>query len=160
MCWGFASKVRILLGRGQYRNAVASGKCDTPRLLSHNVDPTLPRYGTDRVQQGLFEAKPRVWHSCDAGLAPKARNMIARGIVRSEASTSPLVNHLKTEPRPEGPIITDVLRPFRAASSLLVLIQGRRASRLPLAIISRAFGAVSYLAPSALCGPNTSYDDD
>ena len=31
MIVGFASKVRILLGRSQYRNAVASGKCDIPQ---------------------------------------------------------------------------------------------------------------------------------
>ena len=34
----------MLLGQGQYRNAVASGR----PLADH--DPTLPRYGTDRIQ--------------------------------------------------------------------------------------------------------------
>ena len=47
---GLVFNVGIILGQGQYRNAVASGKCDIPRSLRHNVDPTLPRYGTDPVQ--------------------------------------------------------------------------------------------------------------
>src|SRR5690348_1249320 len=41
----FASMAQVDLGSGQYRNAVASGrrgKCD--------IDPTLPRYGTDPIQ--------------------------------------------------------------------------------------------------------------
>jgi len=38
-----------VLGRGQYRNAVASGKaCVTAS------DPTLPRYGTDLFQLSFF----------------------------------------------------------------------------------------------------------
>ena len=43
------------LGGGQYRNAVASGRSRTYEILSKierlYVDPTLPRYGTDRIQQ-------------------------------------------------------------------------------------------------------------
>ena len=43
------------LGGGQYRNAVASGRSRTYEILSKierlYVDPMLPRYGTDRLQQ-------------------------------------------------------------------------------------------------------------
>ena len=51
------------LGHGQYRNAVASGQSRTYEILSRierlSFDPTLPRYGTDLLQQWLstFEAK-------------------------------------------------------------------------------------------------------
>ena len=42
----------VVLGRGQYRNAVASGRAvrRTLMLLDGQRDPTLPRYGTDLVQ--------------------------------------------------------------------------------------------------------------
>ena len=47
-------KSGITVGHGQYRNAVATGQLgihDIPRILSDpQYDPTLPRYGTDRVQ--------------------------------------------------------------------------------------------------------------
>ena len=46
---GLASET--FLGRGQYRNAVASG--GSRELLMLNVNPTLPRYGTDLLQQEL-----------------------------------------------------------------------------------------------------------
>src|SRR5215216_6509079 len=41
------------LGHGQYRNAVASGRhgTSTPGSSDAQADPTLPRYGTDRVQE-------------------------------------------------------------------------------------------------------------
>ena len=44
-----------ILGRSQYRNAVASGLCGvhTPRRNLANVNPTLPRNGTDPIQQKL-----------------------------------------------------------------------------------------------------------
>ena len=42
----------LLRGRsgqqGQYRNAVASGRCELGMLLDE-VDPTLPRVGTDLI---------------------------------------------------------------------------------------------------------------
>ena len=41
-------ELEISLGRGQYRNAVASGCADV------ETDPTQPRYGTDLVQVGLI----------------------------------------------------------------------------------------------------------
>ena len=34
---------------GQYRNAVASGRCRPRRLSGGQSDPTLPRYGTDFI---------------------------------------------------------------------------------------------------------------
>ena len=46
------------------------------------------------------------------------------------------------QPR-RGVITRRLFRPFRPQLALRVLIQGRRASRLPLAIIYRTFGAVS-----------------
>ena len=49
----FASRVRINLGPGQYRNAVASGQPVHQNILEYcmlAVDPTLPRYGTDPIQ--------------------------------------------------------------------------------------------------------------
>src|SRR6185503_2165654 len=45
--------------------------------------------------------------------------------------------------RPERPKYTDQFRPFRAGMFFLSFYQGRRASRLPLAFISRAVGALS-----------------
>ena len=53
----------ITLGSGQYRNAVASvvGSClNSLRISDARDDPTLPRYGTDRLQARFltFEAKP------------------------------------------------------------------------------------------------------
>ena len=59
--YGFASKVTV--GRGQYRNAVASGRRCAPiteESCIHKIDPTLPRYGTDLFQAPIltFEAIP------------------------------------------------------------------------------------------------------
>src|SRR6185503_1216056 len=48
---GLASKVTV--GPGQYRNAVASGRCwasITEEYRSYKNHPTLPRYGTDIIQ--------------------------------------------------------------------------------------------------------------
>jgi hypothetical protein len=48
-------KSGVVLGRGQYRNAVASGQSRTYDILViievPTDDPTLPRYGTDLVQR-------------------------------------------------------------------------------------------------------------
>ena len=46
----------INLGYGQYCNAVASGAAapDTARVILLGVDPTLPRYGTDRTQDSAI----------------------------------------------------------------------------------------------------------
>ena len=52
LAWGFS--LRFRLGYGQYRNAVASGPrtYDIPSKFERlTYDPTLPRYGTDRIQQ-------------------------------------------------------------------------------------------------------------
>ena len=38
-----SSEVRVIVGRGQYRNAVASGRM-------REANPTLPRCGTDLIQ--------------------------------------------------------------------------------------------------------------
>src|ERR1700741_323799 len=56
-------------------------------------------------------------------------------------------NYYLTRPeRPKYPGIT----PFQGYTGCLFVTQGRRASRLPLAIISRAVGAPAYRAPLAL----------
>src|SRR6185369_8882316 len=52
--------------------------------------------------------------------------------------------------RPEGPQYRRQLRPFRAQIFEFVLYQGRRASRLPLAIIFRAVGALVRVLASKL----------
>ena len=50
--------MRDRLGYGQYRNAVASGES-----FEHNVDQTLPRYGTDVIQQGTLTQEPSAVHT-------------------------------------------------------------------------------------------------
>src|SRR6185503_7328496 len=57
----------------------------------------------------------------------------------AKRSTSPLVITIKEWPRPEGPEY--LFRPFQGWRAFLCCYQGRRASRLPLAFILRAFGA-------------------
>jgi len=55
LCGDLPQKSGFRLGGGQYRNAVAPGRSRTYEILSRierlYVDPTLPRYGTDLVQQ-------------------------------------------------------------------------------------------------------------
>jgi len=48
-----AFEMRLNLGHGQYHNAVASGRHSAipPGIYHCPPDPTLPRYGTDRVQE-------------------------------------------------------------------------------------------------------------
>jgi hypothetical protein len=45
--------------------------------------------------------------------------------------------------RPEGPKYAGGITPLSGLGAFLFVYQGRRASRLPLAFIFRAFGAVS-----------------
>jgi len=71
--------------------------------------------------------------------APKARNMIARG--KREARRPWLTTALRS--RPERPKYNTQFRPFRARTVSWIAYQGRRASRLPLAIIFRAVGAAN-----------------
>ena len=44
-----ALRCKSIVGPGQYRNAVASGRT-LPQYPWYDADPTLPRYGTDLVQ--------------------------------------------------------------------------------------------------------------
>jgi hypothetical protein len=56
-------KSKLAVGPGQYRNAVASGEalnCNNYLLLIHSGDPTLPRYGTDPVQERLLRQSLRM----------------------------------------------------------------------------------------------------
>jgi hypothetical protein len=94
--------------------------------------------------------------------APKARNMKARG--KREARRPWFINMRRSGLK--GRNILRVLRPFQGWVEFRFAYQGRRALRLPLAFISRAFGAalhhfhisrlwrcitsLSYLAPLAL----------
>src|SRR6185503_12356989 len=71
----FASRGTV--GRGQYRNAAASGRrCAslTKQYCSCETHPTLPRYGTDLVQPRIqiFEAKP-VYLNASSGSTFAAR---------------------------------------------------------------------------------------
>ena len=56
-------------------------------------------------------------------------------------SASPLVSMSKRRSRPERPKFKHGISPFQGSIGLIVADQGRRASRLPLAIIFRAVGA-------------------
>jgi len=67
--------------------------------------------------------------------------MTARGKCEAKRSTSPLVNQDHTRSRPERPKYTPAITPFQGCIRFIVSYQGRRASRLPLAFISRAVGA-------------------
>ena len=83
-------------------------------------------------------------------LAPKARNMIARG---KREARRPWTNFPKKQTSPERAELRRLfITAFQAFNRYFYMDQGRRASRLPLAIIFRAFGApwLSYFAPLAL----------
>jgi hypothetical protein len=73
--------------------------------------------------------------------------MIARG---KREARRPWLGTQKRDEGLKGRNNRAVLRPFRAERKSLIRYQGRRASRLPLAIIFRAVGAVTYFAPLAL----------
>src|ERR1051325_7449103 len=74
--------------------------------------------------------------------APKARNMKARGKREAKRSASPLVtrNNLNRALKVRN-INRNLFRSFRSSTFIAFAYQGRRASRLPLAFIFRAFGA-------------------
>src|SRR4051794_1100032 len=73
--------------------------------------------------------------------APTARNMIATGKREAQRSASPLVCNTSQLMRPEGPKY-HAPSGLRGIFDLLTRGDARRfASRLPLAVISRAFGA-------------------
>jgi hypothetical protein len=63
-CEALAQKSESALGSGQYRNAVASGLPRTYEILSVltplQCDPTLPRYGTDPIQQRSLTFKEKL----------------------------------------------------------------------------------------------------
>ncbi len=71
--------------------------------------------------------------------APKARNMIARGKRKGRVAPGTQINPI---PALKGRNMLQIFRPFRPDRTYCVN-QGRRASRLPLAFILRAFGATS-----------------
>src|SRR6185369_1177303 len=93
---------------GQYRNAVASGRCRPLRLLGGKLDPTLPRYGTDLIVCGrnllllalifvsfssvVAQTKPGS-HStrAHASMSPEAKALLeeAIGVVCTQAKLDP-----------------------------------------------------------------------
>jgi hypothetical protein len=73
--------------------------------------------------------------------APKARNMKARGKRKARRPWSKLPKKVRGLKGRD----TAVSRPFRAGALFNFCHQGRRASRLPLAFIFRAFGAVIFV---------------
>ena len=68
--------------------------------------------------------------------------MIARGKREAKRSASRLVTDDQTRSSPERAKFVGVIPAFQASIACAVNYQGRRASRLPLAFISRAFGAL------------------
>ena len=74
-------------------------------------------------------------------VAPKARDMKARGKREAKRSASPLVRRSKKISSPEGASYGAYFGPSGLNPSFGDLNQGRRASRLPLAVICRALGA-------------------
>jgi len=81
--------------------------------------------------------------------APKARNMKARGKREAKRSASPLDCDKFEEVRPERPEYPTGITPFQGYTEFLMMKPRgdalRFALRLPLAFISRAFGALHRL---------------
>src|SRR6185503_12207823 len=89
----------------------------------------------------------RKWEAPTAqyGGAPTARNMKARG---KREARRPWLSPSNKGPRPERPKYARSISPFQGWGLFLICYQGRRASRLPLAFILRAVGAVTVLRPT------------
>ena len=77
-----------------------------------------------------------------AFVAPKARDMKARGKRERSEARRPWISFQKKQPSPERAEIQRLfITALQALNFYFYMDQGRRASRLPLAIIFRAFGA-------------------
>jgi hypothetical protein len=79
------------------------------------------------------------WASTEA---PTARDITARGKRKAKRSASPLGERIKSRVALKGRNIRDGISAFQALTLSGYRNQGRRASRLPLAFIFRAVGAL------------------
>jgi hypothetical protein len=91
--------------------------------------------------------------------APKARNMRARGKRRAERGASPLGLYRNNREALKERNNNDDISHFQCSLQLILTNQGRRASRLPLAIIFRAFGAAPNRIPTFRAKPVTRQND-